>query len=132
MSSSIRTDDMLSSQSVAARVPKPAHTGAVASGASPGDSSQSIPVVESQPQQGQTLTQDQIKSVEKAFEQLNKSMDFVERELHFHVHEDSGRMYVQVVNAAQNKVIKTIPSEELLDVIGKIHSALGLLVDTEG
>jgi flagellar protein FlaG len=50
--------------------------------------------------------------------------------LRFRLHEEANRWMVQVVDVVEEEVLKVIPPEELLDLVGRIHELAGLLVDT--
>lgn len=49
--------------------------------------------------------------------------------LEFSVHEDTGRMQVSVTDKETGKVIREIPSERMLDLIGKMEEMVGILFD---
>ncbi len=51
--------------------------------------------------------------------------------LRFSVHERTNRVAVQIVDKASDQVIKEIPSEEVLDMLGKMWDAAGLFVDVQ-
>ncbi len=50
-------------------------------------------------------------------------------DLNFSVHEASGNIMVTVVNEDTGKVIREIPSRELLDLAAKLEEAIGLIFD---
>lgn len=70
--------------------------------------------------------------IRNATEQLNNVMETFGKTLRFRMHESTSEMYVQVVDAGTDEVVKTIPSEEMLDVIARMHEVIGMLVDVEG
>lgn len=47
----------------------------------------------------------------------------------FSMHEETNRIMVQVIDEATQEVIKTIPSEELLDLAATIGDLVGTLID---
>ncbi|PLS17895.1 flagellar biosynthesis protein FlaG [Bacillus sp. M6-12] len=49
--------------------------------------------------------------------------------LNFELHEKLDRYYVEVVDVETKKVIREIPSKELLDVYAKMTEYLGLFID---
>jgi flagellar protein FlaG len=51
--------------------------------------------------------------------------------LNFSVHEASGKIMVTVVDENTGKVIREIPSRELLDLATKLEEAIGLIFDKE-
>jgi uncharacterized FlaG/YvyC family protein len=48
------------------------------------------------------------------------------------VFEESGELYAKVINKDTNEVLKTIPSEEALDLMNRVQDMVGLLLDEEG
>jgi flagellar protein FlaG len=67
-------------------------------------------------------------------EKLNETIQGIyeedyRKDLQFEIHEESQRMMVKIVNVEQNEVIKELPPEEILDMIGKIKEMVGLLID---
>lgn len=78
------------------------------------------------------LEEDQQK-LEEDIKKLNKTVDLVNDEvneqLKFKLHEESERMMVQVMNLKKNEVVREIPAEEVLDLIGKIKEMVGVFLD---
>lgn len=67
--------------------------------------------------------------MEQGLEQLNEAMKTFNENLKFKLHEKADRMKVEVVDTQKDEVIKEIPSEEMLDMIGRIREMVGLIVD---
>ncbi len=67
--------------------------------------------------------------VQEAVKQANKAAEAVNTSLRFQVHEKSERIMVEVVDLKRNEVIKEIPPEKLLNLIGQIQEIIGLLLD---
>ena len=67
-------------------------------------------------------------------EQLNNHAQFVNRDLHFSVDDDSGRTVIKVVNSETAELIRQIPSEEVLKLSETIRentdSSTGVIVQT--
>lgn len=61
--------------------------------------------------------------------ELTKFMQSLNTDIHFSVHEKSGRMMIQVVDPSTKEVLKEFPPEELLDTIGAIREYVGALLD---
>lgn len=70
--------------------------------------------------------------VSQAAEQLNGVMQSFNKGMRFEIFEDTGQMYVQVVNRDNNEVIRTIPSEDMLELMSRLNDAIGMLVDKQG
>src|SRR5690554_3678563 len=56
--------------------------------------------------------------VENSVEELNEAIEVLQRDLKFQLHEASDRMMVKIINIKDNEVIKELPPEEVLDMIG--------------
>jgi flagellar protein FlaG len=68
-------------------------------------------------------------SIKEISEALNNIVDITSKGLRFKVHDESQRIYVEVVNTKTNEVIKEIPPKELLDLASRIEKMVGLFVD---
>ncbi len=67
--------------------------------------------------------------LKEGIEKLNETIQTFHEELKFEIHEESERMMTKVVNIEKNEVIKKIPPEEILDMIGRIKEMVGLILD---
>jgi len=68
---------------------------------------------------------------EVAMDLQNKMQVLHNVDLNFSVHEASGKIMVTVVDEVTGKVIREIPSRELLDLATKLEEAIGLIFDKE-
>jgi flagellar protein FlaG len=50
-------------------------------------------------------------------------------ELHFSVHEPSGKIVVTVTEKSSGKVIREIPSSEILQIVAKMDEMVGVIFD---
>jgi flagellar protein FlaG len=66
---------------------------------------------------------------EVAMDLRNKMQVLHNVDLNFSVHEASGKIMVTVVDEDTGKVIREIPSRELLDLAAKLEEAIGLIFD---
>lgn len=66
---------------------------------------------------------------EVAMDLQNKMQVLHNIDLKFSVHESSGKIMVAVVDEDSGKVIREIPSRELLDLAAKLEEAIGLIFD---
>ncbi len=137
--------DPLAVQKQAARVEEPAKTpGLTPPGKRTGDGQQQaglvaetarvhgLPPLSRRPgDSGQRQEESEIRNgdVEEALRQANLATEAVNVSLRFQVHDSSERMMVQVVDINTNRVIKEIPPEELLDLVGNIREMIGVLLD---
>jgi flagellar protein FlaG len=67
--------------------------------------------------------------VADAVKNMNDFLQTVRRTLQFSLDEDSGRMVVQIKDAETNKVIRQIPSEEVLRIAEQMDKLKGLLLE---
>ena len=78
------------------------------------------------------LSEPQSDALKTAFAGINKVMDRFSKSIKFAVYEDSGSLYAQVINTDTEEVIKTIPSEEALEMMSRVNYVLGMLIDEKG
>lgn len=72
------------------------------------------------------LTKDDAEHVVKG---INEFLQPQFTSIHFSLHEESNRYYVEVIDQDTKKVLKEIPEKELLDVYAKMTEYLGLFID---
>ena len=60
---------------------------------------------------------------------LNGFMDAINSDLHFVIHDKTKELMMRVVDRRDNKVVKEIPTHEMLDVIANIREYVGSLLD---
>ncbi|MBU1109285.1 MAG: flagellar protein FlaG [Candidatus Riflebacteria bacterium] len=69
------------------------------------------------------------KDLQEAVDKLNKTAMIFDRSLRFQVHGATHRTMVSVVDIANDKVIRQIPNEEVLDLVAKMEDYMGLIFD---
>jgi flagellar protein FlaG len=67
--------------------------------------------------------------LEKAIDQINKSLVNFNREMEISMHSKLNRIMVKVKDTVENKVIREIPPEKALDAFAKALELAGVLVD---
>lgn len=67
--------------------------------------------------------------VREAVDKLNKTAVIFDRSLRFQIHDKTHRTMVSVIDIASDKVIRQIPTEEVLDLVAKMDDYLGLIFD---
>lgn len=67
--------------------------------------------------------------LDELLEAINRNLSVVDKRLQFLVHEASGRVQLRVLERGTDEVIREVPSEKLLDLVGRIHELIGLLID---
>lgn len=67
--------------------------------------------------------------LDELLDAINRNLSAVDKRLQFLVHESSGRVQLRVLERGTDEVIREVPSEKLLDLVGRIHELIGLLVD---
>lgn len=60
---------------------------------------------------------------------LNGFMDAINSDLQFVLHDKTKELMLRVVDRRDNKVVKEIPTHEMLDVIANIREYVGSLLD---
>ncbi len=66
--------------------------------------------------------------VYKAAERLNEALQEFDQDLNISIHQDTGQMVVQVKDSS-GKVIRQVPTEQLLEAEVNIDKIIGLFVD---
>lgn len=69
------------------------------------------------------------REVIKAIESANKHIRTYDRRLEFSIHEQTKQIMVKVINTEDDSVIREIPSEKVLDMVGHMWEVAGILVD---
>ena len=65
----------------------------------------------------------------EAVGQVNDTAEALDLGLRFRLHEETDRFIVQIVDRKANEVIKEIPPERLLNLVGQIQDMIGVLLD---
>ena len=67
--------------------------------------------------------------VKEAASRLNQALDSLNRDLAISVHEDSGKLIVEVTDPGTGEVVRQIPAEQVLEVEESIDKIVGLFVN---
>jgi len=67
--------------------------------------------------------------VEAAADRLNQALDSINRDLAISVHEDSGKLIVEVTDPGTGEVVRQIPAEQVLEVEESIDKIVGLFIN---
>ena len=67
--------------------------------------------------------------VERLVEEADQGLKVLNERLGFQVHEDSGQLFVQVVDRETGEVIRESPPEEFLDLIVRMREMVGVFLD---
>ena len=65
----------------------------------------------------------------RAIEKANKHIRTYDRRLEFSIHDATKQIMVKVINTADDSIIREIPSERVLDMVGHMWEMAGILVD---
>lgn len=68
------------------------------------------------------LRQPELKQTEKAVDDLNKAAVSLQRDLNFKVDDDTGKSIITVTDSVTKKVIRQIPSEEIVELAKNLQS----------
>ena len=67
--------------------------------------------------------------VKEAASRLNKALEALNRDLAISVHEDSGKLIVEVTDPGTGEIVRQIPPERVLEVEESIDNIVGLFVN---
>ncbi|MBW2102389.1 MAG: flagellar protein FlaG [Deltaproteobacteria bacterium] len=76
-----------------------------------------------------TREKDTEQRVERIVNALKEYVQSARRDLHIKVHKPTGEIMVQVISSSDGKVIREIPSEEVLNLAARIEEMMGVLYD---
>ncbi len=79
------------------------------------------------PQEGES--RNYTERLEEAVKEANRATEETNINLRFRLHEESERVMMLVFDIEKNEVIREIPPEDLLNLIGQIQEMIGLLLD---
>ncbi|MDH7577280.1 MAG: flagellar protein FlaG [Bacillota bacterium] len=68
-------------------------------------------------------------SLREAADKLQEAALIFDYKLHFKIHEDTGRIMVQVIDEETGDLINEVPPEKILNLVAEIWRLVGLLVD---
>ncbi|HOY67955.1 MAG TPA: flagellar protein FlaG [Candidatus Ozemobacteraceae bacterium] len=71
----------------------------------------------------------QMEKLDEAVDKLNKTSMIFDRSLRFQIHKATRETMVSVIDMNNDKVIREIPSEEVLDFVSKMRDYLGMIFD---
>jgi len=69
--------------------------------------------------------------LQKAVNDIAKSMNVMQKGLAFNIDEESGVQVVKVIDVNTGDLIRQIPNEEALEIAKKLNEVAGLLMKTE-
>jgi len=67
--------------------------------------------------------------VQEAADRLNQVLDSINRDLAISVHENTGKLVVEVTDPGTGEVLRQIPAEQVLEVEESIDKIVGLFVN---
>ncbi|MFZ2956822.1 MAG: flagellar protein FlaG [Candidatus Ozemobacteraceae bacterium] len=67
--------------------------------------------------------------VSEAVDKLNQTAGIFDRSLRFEIHKESKELMVSVIDSKTDKVIREIPSKEVLDLVAKMKVYVGMVFD---
>lgn len=69
------------------------------------------------------------RALERSLELLNQAMEAAGRPLRFQLIERNGTIMVQIIDSFHNKLIRQVPPEKVLGLVGRVRDMIGLMVD---
>ncbi len=84
---------------------------------------------ETRSSEGQLSRPVEAPKVKEAASRLNKALEALNRNLAISVHEDSGKLIVEVTDPGTGEIVRQIPPERVLEVEESIDNIVGLFVN---
>lgn len=78
------------------------------------------------------ILQSEADDIREATGILNEVVKIFNEKVSFDIHEDTGKMFVKVLDTQTDTVIRTIPPKEILDLSAKLQRLVGIILDTTG
>lgn len=72
-----------------------------------------------------------LKDLTQMTDAMNQFVEAMDANIRFTVHQKTNELMVQVVDQANNKILKEFPSHEFLDTMAAIRSYVGILLDKQ-
>ncbi|MDD5067124.1 MAG: flagellar protein FlaG [bacterium] len=69
--------------------------------------------------------------ISDAIEKMNKTIEIFNKKLKMSYDEESKRVVVRIIDSETDKVIKEIPTKEVLDYIHRLHQMIGVFIDSK-
>ena len=79
--------------------------------------------------QDRDFTDPSLEDIAEHVENLNEFVRTFDKGFEFQVHEESQDYYVQVVDLVEDEIIREIPPEQIMDIMARIDSMIGVIVD---
>ncbi len=70
--------------------------------------------------------------VKRATVELNRVLSSFDKRIKFHLDEATEQVVVEIINRETEEVVRTIPPEEMLELMARLHEAVGMILDIEG
>jgi flagellar protein FlaG len=81
----------------------------------------------------QPVKRENLPDLEELAADVQKKLNIMhDVDLRFSVHKPSGRMMVTVIDESTGKVVREIPSSEILELAAKMDEMIGILFDEKG
>ena len=60
---------------------------------------------------------------------MSQFLSMTNADLKFEIHDGTNRLMVNLVDGKSNKILKTFPSKEFLDMVARIKDYVGMIID---
>lgn len=67
--------------------------------------------------------------LEKEIERLSRVSLAFDRRMNFLLHEQADRIFVQIIDMETEAIIREVPPEEILNLVGKMKDMVGIFLD---
>ncbi|MDN5346736.1 MAG: flagellar protein FlaG [Clostridia bacterium] len=88
-----------------------------------------ISITAEEERQGQEQKGTPQDNLERSVRQLNLATELFDIKLRFKIDDESGELYVLVIDVSEGKVIRRIPPEKVINVAGQMKYMVGILLD---
>jgi flagellar protein FlaG len=94
-----------------------------------GSSKKDISLTEKTRKDPDKINQGPQSKIENIAQLIKKYGESIQRDLQIQVHKATNRIMIKIISTQDGKIIREIPSEELLDLAAKIEEMVGVLFD---
>ncbi|QGT98696.1 hypothetical protein SYNTR_0103 [Candidatus Syntrophocurvum alkaliphilum] len=67
--------------------------------------------------------------LENDVKKVNERLKSMEKTFEYTIHHDTNRIMVKIFDSREDKLIREIPSEKMLDMLANIQEGVGLIID---
>ncbi|WP_052474653.1 flagellar protein FlaG [Jeotgalibacillus soli] len=72
---------------------------------------------------------EKLEELQRQVDQTNKLFEVNYTTVHFNLHDDTDRYFIQIIDRKTEEVIREIPSEDFLNMVSKMVEYMGFMID---